>query len=221
MNLPFTAEDFFAVFGRYNSAIWPLQVVFVLVAVLAAVVVWLRPRKTSGPVFIALGALWLWEAVVYHGIFFRPINPAALAFAVLFLVQAVLLIAIALGRRTLIEPRRDIFGGAGAALIIYALVLYPIVGYSVGHRYPFNPTFGLPCPTTLYTMGVLLWTRPLRVAPLIVPVVWCAIGFSAALRLGVIEDAALLVAGAGSIALVLWKRHLEGRTVAAASIPAG
>jgi hypothetical protein len=35
MNLPFTQAEFFGVFSSYNTAIWPLQIVFFAAAVLA------------------------------------------------------------------------------------------------------------------------------------------------------------------------------------------
>jgi len=42
MNLPFTPEQFFAVFARYNEAIWPMQVVL-NAAALVCIVLLFRP----------------------------------------------------------------------------------------------------------------------------------------------------------------------------------
>lgn len=47
MQLPFTAEQFFATFNLYNSTVWPAQVFLVLLAVLAIVFIALR-RSWSG-----------------------------------------------------------------------------------------------------------------------------------------------------------------------------
>jgi hypothetical protein len=59
------------------------------------------------------------------------------------------------------------------------------------------PTFGLPCPTTLFTIGVLAFlVVPHPRSPLAVPVLWCLIGFQAAFFLDVPQDLALLVAAA-------------------------
>lgn len=63
--------------------------------------------------------------------------------------------------------------------------------------YPATPTFGVPCPTDILTIGVLLTVRggvPLSLA--IVPVLWGFVGGSAALMLGVQTDYVLLAAGA-------------------------
>lgn len=78
----------------------------------------------------------------------------------------------------------------------FALVVYPALGVLVGHRYPASPTFGLPCPTTIFTVSVLLLTasdtpRWVYVAP----VVWSVIGASAAFILGVYQDLGLVVSG--------------------------
>lgn len=64
------------------------------------------------------------------------------------------------------------------------------------------PVFGVtPCPTTIFTFGLLLWTAsrvPLYI--IVIPFIWSLIGVSAAINLGIIEDYGLVVAGvAGSI----------------------
>jgi Family of unknown function (DUF6064) len=57
------------------------------------------------------------------------------------------------------------------------------------------PTFGLPCPTTIFTAGLLLLAPPHSRSVAIVPIVWSLIGGSAAFVLGVTADYALPVAG--------------------------
>ena len=84
----------------------------------------------------------------------------------------------------------------GLALIVYAMVAYPLLGMAFGHGYPQAPMFGLvPCPTTIFTFGMLLLAaRPKRLL-LWLPLVWSAIGFFAAVKFGICEDVGLLVAG--------------------------
>lgn len=61
---------------------------------------------------------------------------------------------------------------------------------------PAMPTFGLPCPTTIYTLGLLLWAeRPMPRWLLTVPLAWSVLGASAARQLGVWEDLGLVAAG--------------------------
>jgi hypothetical protein len=80
-------------------------------------------------------------------------------------------------------------------LVIFALVVYPLTGYMLGHRYPAAPTFGLPCPTTIFTIGILLFAKPLLSRSVfIVTLLWALVGSSAAFALGVYQDLGLLVA---------------------------
>jgi hypothetical protein len=203
MQLPFTQTEFFDVFVRYNTAVWPLKVVFNAAAALVLLGLLASWRGAARSTLVVLAVLWMWVGVVYHGIYFRPINPVAVVFAGFFVVQAILLLWAA---RSPMEIRvgRDWPTVVGAALIGYGLVVYPVLGqFITGHPFPAAPTFGLPCPTTLFTVGVLLWARPLRARLLVIPVLWSVIGFSAALRLGVYEDAGLAVAAVAGVAGIL------------------
>src|SRR5690606_31807492 len=57
-------------------------------------------------------------------------------------------------------------------------------------------TFGLPCPTTLFTVGLLAFlARPYPAYVLAVPLLWSAVGTSAAFGLGMYEDLGLIAAG--------------------------
>src|SRR5688500_2245046 len=96
--------------------------------------------------------------IVYHALYFSRVNPAAWLFAGVFLLQSALLLHAAVSRGGLsFRTRADLPGIAGAVLAAYALVAYPLIGYASGQRYPETPTFGLPCPTVIFTFGVLLW----------------------------------------------------------------
>jgi hypothetical protein len=100
----------------------------------------------------------------------------------------------------------------GLGLITYALIAYPLIGYAIGHRYPMAPTFGVPCPTTIFTFGlILLSVRPRSRSVIFIPAVWSTIGLSAALQLGVVEDLGLFAAAAITVVLVLTQRRVERR----------
>ena len=209
MDVPFTVEQFLGVFARYNEALWPAQVVFYL---LAAALVWLAVRggrPADRWVGGGLALLWTWMGVVYHWAFFTAINPAAWLFGGLFLLQAILFVgAGVVAGRLRFHARPDAYGVAGAVMIGYALVLYPILGALAGHGYPRGPTFGLPCPTTIYTFGILLWAE--RVVPwwvLVIPAAWSLLGSSAAVSFGIVEDYGLIVAGVGGTAMLLWRNR--------------
>lgn len=203
MDLPFSREEFFTVFVRYNVAVWPLQ--FVLhAAALAVVALLFVPSAHRGRIIATLLCrLWTWAALAYHAAFFTAINPAAWLFAALFLLQAALLARFGVfGRGIDFELRPGVRGAAGGALLAYALLLYPGIGALVGHRFPAARGFGLPCPTTIFTIGLLLLAKaPLPRALLVVPVNWSAIGSLAAFTFGVYQDLGLLIGGVAAVAL--------------------
>lgn len=60
--------------------------------------------------------------------------------------------------------------------------LYPLIGLIVTHPYPETPSFGVaPCPTTIFTLGLLLLVRHPRPWLLAaVPLLWSVLGGSAA-----------------------------------------
>jgi hypothetical protein len=106
-------------------------------------------------------------------------------------------------------------GGRAYALIVYALAVYPALGEAFGAGYPAAPTFGLPCPTTIFTIGVLLLAKTDVRAILVVPILWAAVGSVAAFTLGVYQDLGLLVAGVVALP-VLW--HKPTSVVASAPV---
>lgn len=75
----------------------------------------------------------------------------------------------------------------GAFFVLYATILYPLIGMVAGHSYPELPMFGVtPCPVTIFTFGMLLLTlRPPPVSLLAIPALWSLIGGSAAILLSV------------------------------------
>jgi hypothetical protein len=70
----------------------------------------------------------------------------------------------------------------------------------LGREFPEMPTFGLPCPTTIFTLGMLAFlAAPFPRYVFVIPITWALIGSQAAFRLGVYEDFGLLVAGLAGV----------------------
>ena len=204
MTLPFTSDQFYAVFGAYNEAVWPAQLFLVALAVLALVFV-AFPRRWSGQaVSVILALLWAWSGLAYHLTFFTSINPLAYVFAAVSATGALVFIWQGVVRRRLrFQFARSARAAVGVALVVFALFIYPAWSVYSGHGYPEMPSFGLPCPTTLFTMGLLTFlVPPYPRSTLVVPVLWCLVGVQAAFLLGVWQDLALLVAAAVGAVLI-------------------
>jgi hypothetical protein len=195
MQLPFTTEQFFDLFVAYNDALWP-AVVALWIASTVVVALRLSARDQHDRwVSALLVGHWTWSALAYHVAFLTRINPAAWLFAALFVAQAVLLFRVGVVQRRLsFAPWGSAWAPLAWGLIVYALA-YPAIN-AFGHRSLLRiPTFGLPCPTTIFTAGVLMLATPRCLSLSVVPVIWAAIGGSATFLLGVYADVALPIAG--------------------------
>jgi Family of unknown function (DUF6064) len=203
--IPFTIEQFFQVFEKYNQAIYPIQFGLILVAVVTIVLAASRKPSRNKIISGLLGLLWLWTGIVYHLIFFTTISPPAYLFGTLFILQGLLFVYEGVAKNRLsFRASRRFDGILGAVFIAYALVIYPLISYGLGRIFPSIQTFGVPCPTTIFTFGLLLWVdKKISLSLLIIPVLWSIVGTSAALSFGVKEDFGLLVAATmGTAAIV-------------------
>ena len=212
--LPFTREQFFGVFAAYNAANWPIAILAYPLAVLALLVAWRGTANAGRVVAIILTLMWGWVGVVYQGIYFSQINPIARVFAGAFIVQALLFAwHAAIGRGLEFGPRSRSRAIAGALMIIYAMLVYPLVGLAMGERYPAMPLFGVaPCPLLIFTFGLMLWSSGARWWLWIVPLLWSAIGGSAFIVLSVPQDWALPVSGLAAL-IIMWLDR-DGRRTA-------
>lgn len=202
--LPFTREQFFAIFGDYNLAVWPMPLVLTALALAAIGLVFARRSWSGRAIAAILAFFWAWIAIAYHGAHFTRINPLAYGFAAVSFCGALVFAWQGVIRGSM---RFGWSGGwrsaVGVALIVYALAVYPAWSWLAGHRYPEMPTFGLPCPTTIFTLGILAFlAAPLPKTVFVVPVLWSAVGVQAAFFLGVPQDLGLGVAGILGLALV-------------------
>lgn len=223
MSPPFTSEQFLDVFRRYNEGVWPVQYALVGLALFIAFAAHRANAHKSwrwGRIALAgLAALWLWSGIVYHQHFFSALTPAGQIFGVFFIAEAGLLLISAWQDGSWFDraPRASLI--AGATAIAFALVLYPAIGVLLGQRYPRLPTFGTPCPTTIFTFGIfcLLPSSIPRFA-LVIPLLWSVVASFAAVNLGVREDFGLpvfalaaLVAVHNARRPVIWRSRWSSR----------
>jgi hypothetical protein len=204
--LPFTSEQFFDVFGAYNEAVWPLQIVAYLLGFVVAALSFWQGAISNRVIAGILAGLWIWTGVVYHGYFFAAINAAAYLFGAAFAVQGAIFLDLGVVQRNL---RFGFTPGAravaGFVLILYATIAYPLTGLVAGHSYPRMPWFGIaPCPLAIFTFGLLLALK--QACPwwvVAIPILWSIVGGTAAFLLEVPQDWALPVSAAATLALLV------------------
>jgi len=204
-------ETLLELFTRYNQDLWPLHVLAYAIGLLLVALLVAAPQRVASRIIaVSLGALWIWLGVVFQGLYATDIDTVlGAAYAVLFVVQGVLLVAFGVtGRLTFQRGAQTTGQQIGWAALAYALLIYPIVGMALGHGWPESPLFGMaPCPTTIATFGVLLLARPpVPRALLVAPLLWAVLAPPAAISRGVWEDIGMVVFGLAAAVILLRRR---------------
>ena len=207
MQLPFTREQFFDLLAAYNMTLWPALIALWIASVLVSVLLLSSRRPSDRWISALLAAHWAWSALAYHVGFFTRINQAAWVFAALFLLQAAVFIWVGVVHERLsFAPWRNAWAPVAWGLVAYSLA-YPAINAAQHHSVSRIPAFGVPCPTMIFTAGMLMLAAPRSWRLSIVPVIWSLIGGSAAFLLGVRADYGLPIAG---IALAIFSAQTSG-----------
>jgi hypothetical protein len=196
--MPFSVEQFFDVFESYNRATGPAAVILTMLASVAVLAMIWRSAMSTRLVLLILAALWTWAGGVYHLLFFTEVNPAAWIFGTAFMIEASLLAWAAFGQPLRIKSENRAAKIVSTILVIYALLIYPMLTAASGHSYPRFPTFGCPCPVTIFTFGMLISLKvPWYTA--IIPMGWAIVGTSAAAYFNIYADLGLIASAAAFV----------------------
>jgi hypothetical protein len=205
--LPYTAETLFASFAQYNTGLWPLPPMALLLA-LGAIVLTLRPVPGRSRIVAAiLAAAWLWTGIGYHMLHFARFDFVAPVYGALFVVEGLLLLSAAPRGRPSFRFGGGLPGRVGLALALVALA-WPLVDRMFGQPWMAERIVGLaPAPTVVLTFGMLLLASgrtPIHLA--IIPLAWTLVAGATAWILWIPQDLPLPVVGVVGFGLLLWKR---------------
>lgn len=208
MQLPFSHDQFLNVFAAFNTALWPAAAVLWLVTAGVLLSFFRRGEEVSRVVAGLLAVHWAWSGIAYHLAYFRTINSAAALFGALFIVEAAALAWLGVRKTDLrFSSVSSGWGRIGFVLLLYSMA-YPLFSVLSGMEFPRLPLFGVPCPTTILTVGFLLCTSPRAVWWLaVIPAMWAALGGSAAIVFGIRADFGLLVAGLLLVVFIARRRR--------------
>lgn len=195
MELPFSHAEFLEVFAAFNTRFLPVLILLWAATAFLFLRLHSKGSRQSRWIVLLLIVHWGWAGVVYHWLYFAQINPAALWFGVLFLLQAALLAWYGLVKRRLVFVASVSGWPAIGWLFILSGLAYPFITPIAGMEYPRLPVFGIPCPTTLITIGALLMVPREQVRPVaVIPIIWAVIGGSAVFLFRVWPDLLLFAA---------------------------
>lgn len=153
--VPVTPEVYFRLVERVNAAWWPLHLLAGVLGLAALALAW---RGRTRLALALLAPAWAASGVLFHLQRYAELNWAAVHFGGAFLVQAALLLALALFGR---DPGHRPGGGpravTGAAIALFGLVAYPGVAVVAGLGWSRAEAFALhPDPTAVATLGMVL-----------------------------------------------------------------
>ncbi len=217
MKTPFNAEQFLGVFHRYNEGVIPAQFILFLIGI-AIIYLLVSGRKRMRSWSESLtGVVWIWAGLGYHIGYFSVINPASYVFGGLFVIQGIFLIMESVRKKNIFTAET---GSSrwylAVSFMLFGLLIYPLISWLAEGSLALTISFGLPCPTTLFTFGFLLMLgRSARVYLFIIPVLWSLVGISAAMNFGIYQDLTMpLVAGFCLVWwLILQRSDREARTI--------
>jgi hypothetical protein len=201
--------ELLATLERYNMAIWPMQALGYLLA-LVALFFAIRPTRYSSAIIGAiLSFLWLRTGIVRCTAYAdSPVNPCS----VMGVIQGVLFAASVARSRLSFRFRWDVYSVVGLLFIAYATIGYFVVSY-YAHWIRLPPRFGVdPGPIIVFTFGLLLLSdKAMPKLLLVVPALWILAAFLSR-YLGNPEDTSLIMAGLLGTAMILFRDVVDAGT---------
>ena len=191
--MDFQLESFQKIVAAYNHDIYPFQIIMYLAGLIAVILSFKTTKYSSKIISAILSFYWLWNGVVFCLLYWGPNYEPAYAFGLLFTTLGILFIYSGIFRSDItFMYKTDYISNLGAVFIFYAMIGYPLIGYLLNHTY-FQ--FGLsPCPTNVFTFGLLLWSARLPIYLIIIPFFWTLCGI-VPISAGIYEDAEMMLTG--------------------------
>lgn len=179
--LLFSPQTYYRLLELYHRAVWPAQLVALAmgIAILATL---LRPSsRRSRSAAGLLAGCWLWVAWAFHLERYSTINWAAGYMAAAFALQALLLLwaGTIRGKLGVVRGRDPPLAWVGTGVFGFALLAQPWIGLMGPRTWPQIELFGLtPDATATATLGLLLTAERVPWTLLVIPCLWCLIGWA-------------------------------------------
>jgi len=204
--LLFSPRTYYRMIEHHNEAVWPGQLATLVLGLVILGLLY-RPVRERGRIISGIVAvLWAFVAGAFLWKRYATINWAATYFALMFAIEAVLLVW------PTFRPRRDAVGRLGVGLFVSSLALYPLLAPLLGRGWRQAEVFGVaPDPTALGTLGLLLAAeQPPPWWTMAVPLLWCLISGATLWAMKSPEAWILAVAGVFVVAASRLRRTAAG-----------
>ena len=205
------SEEFYSLTVQYNQIVWPLIIVLYISAAIILNIIIKKPGKYDKIIALVLAIESLWLGVVYWLIVSFLQDPlTSTIIGILWILISMMFVFHGIYKQSLsFAYTKDSYSLIGLICILYALIGYPIIQLLYGQMYPEMLLFGgTPCPFTIFTFGLLLWTD--KKVPIIIPLLLLIyaipVGIFAVLLYQVWVDMALIPVGIIGFILI-YKRN--------------
>jgi len=212
-----SVEQFFELITTYNDTFWPLMILTYLLGITAIIYAYKKSDLSHKIISGILAFLWIWSGLIFWIGTFGPhpfsmfnvsIPGIWIIFGIGFIFQGGLFIFYGIYKSSLsYKTEFDSYFYLGLVFMIYATLVYPVIGFLTGHPYPDYPIFGIaPCPIAIFTFGMFLWTnKKFNVILMIFPLIYTLSGIVPLLLYGVVADLGLIIIGLVVISLILYR----------------
>lgn len=199
-------EGFLAILERYNTDIWPLQIFSYILGIAVIVMAAKRTGYSNRVISLILSFFWLWSGIVFCILYWNKSFKLAYIFGILLTIQGLIFLYGFIKENISFSYTGDFYSSYGILMIFYALIGYFLIGLFIGHTYPRSFPFGLvPCPTAIFTLGILLWTdKKVPRHILIIPALLSLSGVIAIIKT-IYEDMGLLILGLLAVILIIYR----------------
>ena len=169
----FSQTAYYRQFELYNHAIWPLQIIAIIFALMILYALWKKPVWTARVVAVLLVVSWLWVAWFFLYQRFYQIHVVANWYAFSFILQAGLIIWYGvINQCFVLFVESQIRKSIGSGLLFIAIIIYPFIALITGRSWMQFEMFALaPDPTVLATLGIL-FLHKVPVVLYVIPLIW-------------------------------------------------
>ena len=175
--LPFSPQVYWRLFALENEAVWPVQPLLLLAGSVLVVSLSRNRQPPARWLVPALGVAWVWVGWQFVALRFGTVNWFAPILAWGFYAEGTFLAAVGLSGR-MEFGKREIEGHAAIALLIAALLVWPVFPLLDERSWHEAEVFAIaPDPTAIATLALLALADRTRWAVIlcVVPALWLAL----------------------------------------------
>jgi hypothetical protein len=216
-----STETFYGVFEAYNTTWLPVLLLFWLALIICTYLLFAKPSdKTNALIKACLALIFAWNGIVF---FFMYMKDTAASGGIPMLAVGILFAVDVFRNKIKISfPEAGWKKYVTLSLIIWALGLYTLASWLIGHPYLGGPLPVAPCPMTIFAIALLSATISIQgskvdrptLTLLFIPLLWVAffVGLGASFIYSFYVDLTLFVIGIYGLIILVKNWKLIGKT---------